>query len=194
MKRLVSVLLTITLVLSCMFTLSGCSGQKYDLPEAPAGYRYFEGLDLAFAYPEDWVKSSLVISTSMVSPDGKGNILVILSQRMELENLDLEKLKEGIIVEMEEQDNMEVSNTFVRDGVSNNGLYYILVGFDSVMSGTDMEQHLIYVSTDSYTYVITVTELAEGAESIDTEVERNLVSTIIHSLYDKPTDVFSSFK
>lgn len=161
MKRLVSVLLTITLILSCMFTLSGCFSS--DGPGVNEGYKSFNNGDLSFDYPENWLNVPFVKEIAgmnmIMDLEGTGNNINVLGMPKTdvYENIpDADTFIEQMRPSLEERE-ITIKDVEMDKGTTN-GLDYVLFSFTSERSGPLMHQTVIITSIGELTYLITITE------------------------------------
>ena len=182
MKKIISVLLIITLLMGCIFVLAACSDKKSSsskkkdkAPEIPEGYKRYQNDDLSFAYPEDWTKRS-GSAEILVNPEGAGNnITVVYEDKTDIyDDLTVESFNRKLRPSYEAI-GMTLSNVAVKEGKTNN-VEYVQISYNARRNGMSMKQTQLITSIGDYTYSITITEV---------DSDRELVETVIETLYDK---------
>lgn len=173
MRKIISLLLVLTLVMSLALSLSACNNAK--APEIPEGYKLYENEYISFAYPEDWSFQSGSVDM-LVNPTGVGNNITIVFENKTdaYENLTVESFNETLKPSYEAM-GMTVSNVDISKGTSNNASY-VKLSYNSRMSGVSMKQTAIITTVGDRTYSITVTEVSSDAE---------LLQNVIDTLYSK---------
>lgn len=84
MKKIISTLLAVTLVIGMMLTLASCGVKQ---PKASKGYDLYENDDLSFAYPQEWDMEKGSI-TLIYDPITGNNINIVYEENTdEYENL-----------------------------------------------------------------------------------------------------------
>ena len=173
MKKIVSLLLALTLTIGLVCSLSSCSGGN--APELPDGCKRYENGYLSFAYPEDWSKQTGSVDM-LVNPTGVGNNITVAyeSKTNAYDNLTVESFNSTMKPAYESM-GMSVSNVSISKGTTNN-VDYVKLSYNARMSGVSMKQTAIITTIGNRTFSITITEVNSDAK---------LISTVIDTLYAK---------
>ena len=167
MKKTLSTLLVVTLVVGCLFALSGCS--MIQDPMASENTRLHSDDCLSFEYPASWFRIPFGVDMVMDS-EGTGNNINISydtdGNNEFYDDLDVEKFDEALKPSFEAA-GMEISNVVIEKGTTN-GLEYVLLSYDSVMSGTNMHMTQIVTFVNDRTYILTVTEVTPDPDLVET--------------------------
>lgn len=173
MRKIISLLLVLTLVMGLALSLSACNNAI--APEIPEGYKLYENEYISFAYPEDWSFQAGSVDMLM-NPAGSGNNITIVFENKTdaYENLTVESFNETFKPSYEAM-GMSLSNVSISHENSNN-LKFVKLSYNSRMSGVSMKQTAIITTVGDRTYSITVTEVSSDAE---------LLQNVIDTLYSK---------
>ena len=167
MKKTLSTLLVVTLVISCLFALSGCS--MIQDPMASEDTRLHSDGCLSFEYPMNWIKMPFGVDMVMDTEGTGNNINVSYEAKNDLyDDIDIEKFNEVLKPAFEEA-GLVVSNATVEKGTTN-GLDYILLSYDSVMGGSNMHQTQVITTVGERTYILTITEMVADPDLVETVI------------------------
>ena len=171
MRRILSFLLTLTLLIGCMLSITGCDleflkkdEKKKSEPEieCPEGYKFYKNDDLAFAYPAGWSlqDGSITILIDEITSD---NITVVYESKTDMyDDMTLGKFNE-LILPVYEAMGTKVKNVQFYEG-STNGLDVIKITYDASAYGVSMYQTIYIVDIGERTYTVTVTEMQKNSE------------------------------
>ena len=175
MKKIISLSLALMLIIGCMFMFTGCTS---DGPGVNEGYKSFNNGTISFDYPETWMNIPFVESFTGVSMimdlEGSGNNMNVNGIARSDDYMDIpdaDAFMELMGPELEAQ-GMAITNPEMEKGTTN-GLDYVYLSFDSVMSEVPMHQTIIFTSVGEFTYIITLTEVQPNAAYLDA-----LISTL----------------
>ena len=170
MKRIISLSLAIMLIFSCMFLLTGCIPE--DGPGVNEGYKSFNNGGISFDYPETWMNVPFIESFTglnmIMDLEGSGSNINVQSKPRSDDYMaipDADGFMELMGPELEAQ-GLNVENPEMQKGTTN-GLDYVLLSFDSMMSDVPMHQTIIFTSAGEYTYIIALTEMEENSAHLD---------------------------
>ena len=186
MKKFLSIFLVLVLVLSALSVFAGCVDKDDDkddkkdnkkdnttvvttteavttAPQAPAGYKLYNGDGFYIAYPETWADSGL---TSMIlfqnASTGSSFNIVSEAKTDVYDNMTVASFN-STYKPIYEQMGMNVSNAKV-DYETIDGVKVLNLSFDAVMNGVSMKMAQFVFTLGENTYSITVSEVS-GADS-----------------------------
>ena len=177
MKRIVSALLALLLVVGCIFTLTGCDSADKDKdenkkPVIPSGYLEYKNEAISFAYPEGWTKQDG--SVTILSDAATGNnITVVYEAKTDMyEKMTVDEFDSTLKPQMEAA-GLSISNVSIKKEKTNN-LDLVKIAFDTVAMGITMKQTLLVATVGERTYTVSVTE---------TKSDSALLSNVVKTLY-----------
>ena len=170
MKKSITRLLAVLLVLGCVLALAACdeksSGKPYTLAE---GYKLYENDDLSFAYPSSWTLTDG--STAMMVGTNGNNFNVVYETANE-ENTDAyENMTEDTFMdlmgEMLQGMGMTLSGVEVETKTNDGGVEMVVCTYDATYAGKEMSfcQYLI-VGEDKH-YTITATAVVPMDDAVE---------------------------
>ena len=166
MKKALSILLALTLLLGSMMIFASCGG-SFQLPEAPNGYQWYENSDIYFAYPDNWSKSEDDGYAQLSASGGGNNIVVSVSDYdSTFDNMTVETFRTQLLP-MLEQAGMTVSGEKVTHNTEK-GYDIAVVTYKITYMGISMYQTLYMFRVNNSIYSITVTELTRDSALIET--------------------------
>lgn len=171
MKRIISLLISLILLMGCVFSLTSCYIST--APKVPDGYKVYENFGISFAYPDDWSKEG-DIATMLMNPAGIGNNIVVLFEPKNdiYNNLTLESFNKKIRPSYEANGIIPL-NVSISEGTTNN-ISYVMICYDTSVSGIDMQQTQIITTQGIFTHIVTITEVTDDPA---------LTETVISTLY-----------
>ena len=178
MKKIISTLLTVTLVIGMMLTLTSC-GEKQ--PETPKGYELYENDYFSFAYPEEWElqKGSVTI---IYDQSTGSNINIMYEEKTdEYDNLDAQGFTE-FIKESLAGTGGSFSDVYAQKYETVNAELNT-VTYIAKLYGITYYQTALIVTTDDRTYSIAVT-------CQERDVMKDTVQTILDTFYVKDDRTF----
>ena len=152
MKKIISTLLTVTLVIGMMLTLTSCSVKQ---PETPKGYELYENDYFSFAYPEEWEIQKGSVTIIYDQSTGTNINMMYEEKTDEYDNLDAQGFTEFI------------KESLAGTGATFNSVYaqkyktvnaeLNTVTYIAKLYGITYYQTALLVTVDDRTYSITVT-------------------------------------
>ena len=190
MKKLLCLLLALTMLMGSLFVLSACDEKDKDkdkeeeksevaAPEVPAGYKLYENDYVYFVYPENWETRDMSGITVLLDAATGNNITLAYEPKSDLyKTMDLEKFN-NTFVPIWKQQGMNVSNVQITNSIENSLGYEISkFTFNATQSGQNMKQEMYIIPSGSYNYVVNVTQ------GVGKEV-KGLTETVFNSLTPK---------
>ena len=188
MKKLLCLLLAVTMLLGSMFVLSACDEKdkkkdeteetKAEAPSVPTGYALYENDYVYFVYPEGWEKKDMSGIGVLVDSSTGNNITVAYEIKSDVyATMDLEGYNSLLKPAFQSQ-GMSVSNIKISQLKNAAGINVTKIEHTAVQSGNTMNQVLFVIPTGEYNYVVTVTQ-GKGKEI------SGLVDTVFESLTAK---------
>ena len=188
MKKLLCLLLAMTMLVGSLFVLSACDKKDekeseesvaVDAPEVPAGYKLYENDYIYFVYPENWETRDMSGITVLLDAATGNNITLAYEIKSDLyKTMDLEKFN-STFVPVWKQQGMTVSNIQITNSIENALGYEISkFTFNATQSGQSMKQEMYIIPSGGYNYVVNVTQ------GVGKEV-KGLAETVFNSLTPK---------
>lgn len=180
MKRFLSIILALVLLVGCTVSFTSCETNK---PMIPEGYQFFPGYPVSFAYPDDWYSQVTEGVIVLINSTGKGNNITfaIEAKSTIYDNMTPESFTE-LIKPTFDQAGMKVSGIVITERETNN-LEVTEVKYNATMAGLSLQQILFITTVGDYTYSVTVT-LADNTIP-------NLPEIVFDSFYAKsPLELF----
>ena len=168
MKKSITRLLAVLLVLGCVLALAACdeksSGKPYTLAE---GYKLYENDDLSFAYPSSWTLTDGSTAV-MVGADGSNfNVAFVIANE---ENTDaFENMTEDTFMDLMgetlESMGMTLSGVEVETKTNDGGVEMVVCTYDATFAGKEISfcQYLIIGEEKHYTITATAFVSMEDA-------------------------------
>ena len=189
MKKLLSALLVLSLLVCCIASFSSCdliekilpqdneeknpeaektpeAEKKPATPEVPEGYKLFKNDDISFAYPDNW--GSEIGSVSILQElSTSNNITVAYEAKTTMyDDMTVSEFKK-MMQPATSSVGMTISNVSISKEKTNN-LDVIKITYDVSLSGVEMTQTIFITHIDDKTYSITLTEVMASKEVKET--------------------------
>ncbi len=174
MKKIISALLMLTLVLASTFPLSSCVYfVDPESPTLPEGYQRYDNGSITFAYPKDW-------TFTLMDPEGSGNNIDVQVSFLDEEGFETspEEFQEKLIT-LYDNMGMNVTDIVVTKESVNNIDNLLKVTQVTEMLGVTMKQTQFVVMDGKAVNTITVTEVEE---------DDSLPQMVFETLYIKQWD------
>lgn len=157
MKRLVSYLMVIALLLGCIGMLSACGGEEANTYTLPEGYTMYEDEYISFAYPSHWTTTDG--STVMLqNTENTNNITVVYEAATDVYETMTKESFETTMVPAFEAAGMQISDTAITQNTRGD-LKITEISITTTLYGITMKQTMYMTTVSDRTYVITVTEV-----------------------------------
>ncbi|MBQ7353722.1 MAG: hypothetical protein IJW54_06965 [Clostridia bacterium] len=168
MKKLLSLLTVLVLIVSTMLVLASCQESK--IPDPPEGYLMYSDNNIYFAYPENLIKTDNGNYVQLSPEEGGNNITVAKgAYNSSFDNMSVETfrtyLKPGLT-----QAGMTITNEKVVHNTEK-GFDIAIVTYDVYAYQINMEQTLFMFRVGDLVYTLTVTALNDAEAMIDTLLE-----------------------
>lgn len=185
MKKLLSALLVLSLLICCIASFSSCdiienilpqdneeknpeaektpeAEKKPATPEVPEGYKLFKNDDISFAYPDNW--GSEIGSLSILQElSTNNNITVVYEAKTTMyDDMTVSEFKKMMQPSMSSA-GLTISNVSISKEKTNN-LDVIKITYDISSSGVEIAQTIFITHVDDKTYIITLTEVMSSKE------------------------------
>lgn len=189
MKRTLSLLLAILLILSSLLGMVSCDLNRTDsehdddaaeenkenkLPKAPKGYKLYKNDVIQFAYPEDWqvTEGSVTVITPKDNSNTTNNIAINYDTLGDMyANMTSESYFEMVKPQYQAM-GMHVTNVNLTKKVTN-GINVIEITQHNTVLGIGMNQTQYIVSIGQKNYIVTITEV---------QPDKDLVNTVFSTL------------
>lgn len=181
MKKLLCMLLILTMILMGTLAVCSCEEKSDDTNEAskskshkgeaviPEGYIAYKNDDLSFAYPSDWTKNDGSVTMLMNSTGAGNNITVVYEAKTDLYEKSTEEELKAIFAQAMNAYGFSVSD-FKLSQTKNDFVDKItkMTCTTTSTNTTTMRQTMFVVTVGNRTYTITVTESTADQELVDT--------------------------
>ena len=171
MKKLLCLLLAVTMLMGSLFILSACDEKKKDQDETeetaekeefklPEGYAIYENDYISFAYPAEWSKTDFGAELGALFMDGAaGNSITAVSEPYSdrYKDLTVEEFK-AMIEPMAPESGLSVSNIKIEQIKGTNDLAVTKISYDVVMQGVSMKQYVFVVASGDLNYSVSISE------------------------------------
>ena len=166
MKRTLSIVLVILIMICSVLSFSSCKKDK--IPDIPLGYQFFPYYNVSFAYPSDWFVAQQDGVVVVMNPTGKGtNITFSYEIKTTLyENTTPDEFYE-LMKPNYEAVGGEISNVQIEKKTTNN-IDVVCITYDTLMENGPMKQHLFVTTYEDLTYSVTVTVVGDDDSIVDT--------------------------
>lgn len=191
MKKLLCLLLAVTMLMGSLFVLSACDEKDKDKDDdksteapgnssfqMPEGYVIYENDDISFAYPEGWQKSEMGMMVMLVDMTTGNNITLVYQEKSDIyTTMDVAGFNQ-LLKPSYESAGMAVSDVKVSQ-VKNSGNFSVTkISYKATQGGNNFNQLMVVIQSGEYDYIVTVTE------GITTPAD-GLLDTVFNSLKAK---------
>ena len=193
MKRILSLVLALLMMVSAMFAFASCESpdvddndKKEDVddkkednskkePTVPDGYKMYDNGDIRFAYPEEWkVSNGSVVVIS--SENGGNNITVAYEGKSDFyDDLTADEFMSTMGPQFSAL-GQNISNVKVAHPTNEVGVKLTKISLNNTVSGINMKQTMYVISSGSLNYIVTVTEV-----QADTKLVNAVFNTLCES-------------
>ena len=185
MKKLLCLLLAVTMLMGSLFILSACDEKDKDKdkdeessvepPAVPANYTLFENDYIYFVYPSAWEKREMSGIPVFLEAATGNNITVAYEPKSDVySTMDLDGYN-TILKPTFQAQGMTVSNVKISQVKNSAGFEITKIEHKAVMSGQTMNQVLFVIPAGNYNYVVSITQ-GVGKET------SGLVNSVFESL------------
>lgn len=170
MKKLLCLLLAMTMLVGSLFVLTACDDKDKDekeseesvaveAPEVPAGYKLYEDDYIYFVYPDNWEKREVSGITVFVDAVTGNNVTLAYEPKSDLyKTMDLEKFN-STFVPVWKQQGMTVSDIKITNSIENAlGFEITKYTYKATQSGNKMTQEMYIIPSGGRNYVVNVTQ------------------------------------
>ena len=182
MKKLLSFLLALTLVLTCAFAMTACKEDEDPKKESEAeeassaetvseskeyvladGYKLFDKDGVSFAYPKDW---TLTNGSNPIMQDTKGNNINVVYEVATKQNTETyKKLSKSTFMELLgnylEAMGMEIGEYSVEKKTNDGDVEIICLTYSASMQGVAMTLNQYIILGEEKHFTVTVTEVTD---------------------------------
>ena len=156
MKRLISYLMVIALLIGCVGMLTAC-GSKSDAYVLPEGYTMYTDEYITFAYPAHWTTTSSSVAM-LQNTENTNNITIAYEAATDLySNLTAEAFIADLQPSLESV-GMQVSDVSVTQLIRGD-TDMTEIRFNVVLMDVSMTQTLYALTVSDRTYIVTTTEV-----------------------------------
>ncbi len=195
MKKVLTCLLALTLVLTCVFAMTACGEQEEPKKESEAedtssteetvstpkeyvlaeGYKPFGTSALSFAYPKDW---TLTDSDNPVMADDQGNSVNLVSETANDQNTELyTSLSQDTFMELMgnvfEAMGMDIGTYSVEKKTNDQGVEMVVCTYSLTYQEIEMTMTQFILVGEKNHYTITVTAVAD-IDEVTAEVFKSI--------------------
>lgn len=189
MKKLLCLLLAMTMLMGSLFVLSACDEKDKDKKsedtteeketfKLPEGYTTYENDYISFAYPSEWTKTDLGKDSGVMIMDGTtgNNITAVPEEYSDMYKTMTVKEFDNLIKPQLTASGLSVSNVKIEQIKGTNDLAITRITYTVKSSGVTMKQFVYVVPSGDRNYAVTITE---------TKAVDGLVDTVLASLVAK---------
>ena len=185
MKKILSLILALLMMVSAMFTFASCESsdaddndEKEDVddkkddnskkePTVPEGYKMYDNGDIRFAYPEEWKVDDGSVAV-ISSKNGGNNITVAYENKTDFyDDLTADEFMSTMGPQFSAF-GQNISNVKVAHPTNESGVKLTKISFNNTVSGVKMNQTMYVIASGSRNYIVTVTEVTTDAELVNT--------------------------
>lgn len=189
MKKVISLLVVVCLMLGCMLALNACNKKdddEADKPQlkvnAPEGYTAWTNNDIGFAYPSAWTKTDMSGVVMLVQNSTTGeNINVAVEAKTTIYSTLTTDNFLTVLGSMFEAAGASISNVTVEQTQTTNGVGVVKAVFKNTMTTSGYTvtvwQTQFYITVDQLTYSVTATAFSySDVIALAETVEQTLVA------------------
>ena len=172
MKKLLCLLLAVTMLMGSLFILSACdekdkkdkeetTEEEKEVFKAPEGYTVYENDYISFAYPSEWTKTDLGEDAGVMIMDGKnGNNITAVPEEYSdtYKNMTVEEFNKTIKPQLTAS-GLTVSGVKIEQIKGTNSLAITKISYTVKSSGVTMKQYIYIVPSGDRNYAVNFTEV-----------------------------------
>ena len=182
MKKLLCLLLAMTMLMGSLFVLSACdkkdkkeeatTEEKKDVFKLPEGYALYENDYISFAYPAEWTKTDLGEDAGAMIMDGStGNNITAVGEEYSdtYKTMTVEEFNKTVKPQLTAS-GLSVSNVKIEQIKGADDLAITKISYNVKSSGVTMKQYVYVVPSGDRNYAVSVTEVKAVDGLLDTLV------------------------
>ena len=185
MKKLLCLLLAVTMLLGSMLVLSACDEKDKkkdkddteeteavirDLPKVPNGYTQYENEYVAFVYPTGWSKTEISggLGVSLLEQSTGNSVSVAAEPKSDIyKNMDEDSFNQLLKPALEAQ-GLSISGAKVSQVKNAQNFDITKISYTVKASGVTLTQVILVIPSGEYNYAIYVTETKPVEGLLDT--------------------------